>query len=319
MDKKDLELLIACENRNIDNVKKALKKSLFGGSAYVNARGDDWRTPLIIAAENGDLEIVQYLINEGANVNYFDKKHYSPLYYAADKSHIEIVKILLENGASTAIEEEACSIPIETSAENGCVEIIDLLISYGVDINSKNKVYMRTPLILAAIKGDTETVKYLTGKGADLDLKGYDERTALMWAVDAEFIDIVKHLLENGACTDLRDDEGKSAFDIAYENENYELEKLLKEYDASGSDIDFSGHKKQKKEKMALSVSEILQGAVLLCPKCKRKFNLGPNSLFMAFEALDNNSSVSGAGYTCQICSKESSIEEWYQSTLETR
>jgi len=39
----------------------------------------------------------------------------------------------------------------------------------------------------------------------------------------------------------------------------------------------------------------------------------------MAFESLDNNSSVSGAGYACQICSKESTIEEWYYSTLETR
>jgi len=319
MDKKDIELLTACENRSISDVIKALKKSLLGGSAYINTRGDNWKTALSISSMNGDLEIVKYLIKEGANVNLIDKEYYSPLYYAVDKNHIEIVKALLENGASITIEKESTFIPIERAAVNSCIEIIDLLISYGVDVNSPSNYYNRTPLMLASERGEIEVVEYLLGKGADTNLKSYDGRTAIMYASDEGNIEIVKCLLDNGAIIDEKDDECKSAFDIAYENENFELQKLLNEYNASGSDIQFSGHEKNYKQKMELSVDEMLKGAFLLCPKCKKIFHPGPISLFMAFKAIDNNSSVNGVGFSCRICSKLSSIEEWYYSTLEIR
>ncbi|KPP71406.1 hypothetical protein Z043_109695 [Scleropages formosus] len=57
------------------------------------------QTPLMLAAEQGSLEIVQELIRRGANVNLDDVDCWTALISASKEGHVEVVKELLENGA----------------------------------------------------------------------------------------------------------------------------------------------------------------------------------------------------------------------------
>jgi len=79
------------------------------GGANVNARyeGDDnekfypkGTTPLMNASANGYLDIVEFLVKHGANVNAKDDEFLmTPLMRAADNGHLDVVKFLVKHGA----------------------------------------------------------------------------------------------------------------------------------------------------------------------------------------------------------------------------
>jgi ankyrin repeat protein len=60
----------------------------------------DGYTPLIAAAEVGDIDICQCLLGRGANINALTVRGNNPLTVAAMHGHVEIVKLLLSSGAS---------------------------------------------------------------------------------------------------------------------------------------------------------------------------------------------------------------------------
>ena len=65
-----------------------------------NTKDETFTTPLLYAAQNGDREIVELLIQSGADINYSNQPHLiTPLMIAAAKNQIEVVKILIAAGA----------------------------------------------------------------------------------------------------------------------------------------------------------------------------------------------------------------------------
>lgn len=56
-------------------------------------------TPLHLAAENGDIKIAKFLIENGADVNAKNREGFTPLIYACKSQQKEMVKFLIKNGA----------------------------------------------------------------------------------------------------------------------------------------------------------------------------------------------------------------------------
>jgi len=67
--------------------------------ADVNERNKYGITPLMYAANNGNLSMVNLLLSYGADVNAAYLHSWTPLMLAVYNEHIEIVKILIGNGA----------------------------------------------------------------------------------------------------------------------------------------------------------------------------------------------------------------------------
>ena len=57
-------------------------------------------TPLLIAILLGNLDIVQYLISEGANIECKTTKGLTPLHIASKKGHLDIIQYLISQGAN---------------------------------------------------------------------------------------------------------------------------------------------------------------------------------------------------------------------------
>lgn len=86
----------------------------------------------------------------------------TPLYLAVSNSDIDIVKFLLDNGADI---DKCKSPPLHKAINLGNIEIVKVLIDYGADIE---QVYLgNSPLYLALCKRNTTIIKYLLEKGAD--------------------------------------------------------------------------------------------------------------------------------------------------------
>uniref|UniRef100_A0A8D8YVQ6 Ankyrin repeat-containing protein DDB_G0279043 n=1 Tax=Cacopsylla melanoneura TaxID=428564 RepID=A0A8D8YVQ6_9HEMI len=72
--------------------------------AYVNCCDTNGKTPLQIAVQNNDTEMVHMLLDKGANVNGCDVDGKTPLHFALQNKDLEMVQILLDKG-SDVIEQ----------------------------------------------------------------------------------------------------------------------------------------------------------------------------------------------------------------------
>ena len=82
--------------------------------------------PLFLAAGEGRLDAVRYLLDEGANVNASEKQGHTALAEAAYYGHVDVVKELLLHGADiNAVSDEGTALDIAVSRKN--TEAADLL------------------------------------------------------------------------------------------------------------------------------------------------------------------------------------------------
>ncbi|KAM9339295.1 kinase D-interacting substrate of 220 kDa B [Symphorus nematophorus] len=168
----------------------------------VDGRSDNGQTPLMLAAEQGSLEIVQELIRRGANVNLDDVDCWSALISAAKEGHVEVVKELLENSAYIEHRDMGGWTALMWAAYKGRVEVTELLLEHGANPNTTGQQYSVYPIIWAAGRGHADIVKVLLHNGAKVNCSDKYGTTPLIWASRKGHFDCVMHLLENGADVD---------------------------------------------------------------------------------------------------------------------
>uniref|UniRef100_A0A8B9EK31 Uncharacterized protein n=1 Tax=Anser cygnoides TaxID=8845 RepID=A0A8B9EK31_ANSCY len=84
----------------------------------INALNSSRETLLHVAATNGHLAIMEYLISKGAKPDVKDKKGRTPLHRAAEKGHGDAVKVLLRCGASMYSLDKEGKMPLHVAAQN---------------------------------------------------------------------------------------------------------------------------------------------------------------------------------------------------------
>ena len=120
---------------------------------------------LIQACKLGNLEEVEILIFDGANVDARDGRGNSALKWACTGKHLEVVKYLLDHGADFNAPNRDGETPLMAASYVGVPDLTVLLINYGADINVKDKA----------------------------------GRTALRWAIDNKHFEVRDILVEEGA------------------------------------------------------------------------------------------------------------------------
>ncbi|ORX53412.1 ankyrin, partial [Piromyces finnis] len=83
--------------------------------------------------------IVQYLINNGVDINYQCEKGYTALMIATKNNDIRMVNLLVANGAKVNIKDKEQMCPLLIACINGFVVLVKYFIDSGGDINVKSK------------------------------------------------------------------------------------------------------------------------------------------------------------------------------------
>jgi hypothetical protein len=83
-------------------IVKAFLSSDSRACSAMDPDNSDW-TALHCAAYTGDLRIAEILIAAGANVNKANAFGFTPVFYAAQSGHVEMVSYLIDNGADCAV------------------------------------------------------------------------------------------------------------------------------------------------------------------------------------------------------------------------
>lgn len=201
-------LCYAVENKNLNLLKYFIEK---GGIL----REENYLLP--IASKNGDIEMMQFLIDNGFDVNFDNNQS---LIMGCIEGHFEVVKFLVENGADIHArnDESICY-----ACYSGNPEIVKYLLNKGVNIKKYDA------LTECCFEGHFEIVKILVNYGLNIHI---DNEKPLNSAVCGLNYDIVEYLLSNGA------EIKKYILENSIDIKNYYITKLLVKYGANLSELD---------------------------------------------------------------------------------
>ena len=152
-------LSVAITARNISMVRL-----LFEFRVDVNSTVSN-RTPLQMAAAMGNFELVQLLLDNGADVNLPPTKFTgaTALQLAATRGYVGIAALLLEKGADVNARpyKRYGKMALECAAEWGRLDMVQLLVEAGADLRHPNYGRYRRAMKLAREKGHFGTFELL--------------------------------------------------------------------------------------------------------------------------------------------------------------
>ncbi|DAZ98472.1 TPA: hypothetical protein N0F65_004909 [Lagenidium giganteum] len=133
-------------------------------------RGMNRRTPLHWAAVNGANEVVELLLEAGADPNFQDRRGRTPLHWAARLNRLEVVKLLLKRQASTTILDADLMTPIICAAhcKDATRDLFKALVDAGGDINHQLQSNGDTALHIAIRHGYEQTALAALASGGNI-------------------------------------------------------------------------------------------------------------------------------------------------------
>ncbi|MDD5326918.1 MAG: ankyrin repeat domain-containing protein [Phycisphaerae bacterium] len=158
------------------------------------------KVDIFTASATGDIERVRDFLRNDPNMVNATQGDYNttPLHYATSSGQIEMVKFLIEKGADVNAGYPQKPTPLHLAALQGHLEVAEMLINKGAEVNAKDN-FGFTPLFLATEKGSKDMVELLIAKGTDVNVKNNNGKTALGMAKERGRTDIVELLEKAGA------------------------------------------------------------------------------------------------------------------------
>ena len=183
-----------------------------GGDRYANAfeavgapKKDDGRNPAIVDLDKIPFDLLPREASDAANIDGM-----TALLFAAQNGNTDIVKYLVEHGADIKAQDSLLSrSALHFAAESGNLECIKYLAEKGADLLDKD-IHGATPLHYAAKGNHLDVVKYLVGKKMDYTAKDVRGWTAMHYAACGGSIDVVKYLLAKGLNINERNQSGRT-------------------------------------------------------------------------------------------------------------
>jgi len=152
----------------------------------LNARDHNGNTPLMWAASQGNEQLVELLVDQGATVNMQNFVGETALYISAARGFDRICTLLVENGGDFRLTTVDGTSPIHIATCGGHSGVITTLMTHGAFINAQDEEG-DSPLHYAVREGKKEIVELLVKQfGADTGIKNEDLETPLDLANDLE-------------------------------------------------------------------------------------------------------------------------------------
>jgi uncharacterized protein len=156
-------LVVAARENSISVINSLLKLS----QVDVNKSAKSGENGLMLAAFNGQVEIVKLFIKRGALVN---KPDWSPLHYAAANGQLSVVELLVENHAYIDAESPNNTTPLMMAARHKHITVMRWLTENGADPTYKNQAGLSAASYMKRY-GETEQEAWLLRKAKEFEAK----------------------------------------------------------------------------------------------------------------------------------------------------
>lgn len=207
-----------------------LERILETREAPIDATNKFGQSPLMVAAEKGYVDMMDALVDGGADVNFQNDAGKTALMMAAYGGQREAVNQLIRSGASLDLRDRGGSTALHWAADSGQTNLIDWMIDRGADVVAVD-VNKWTPLLrVAAVGGNREVAGVLVRRGADINWRDKDGKTALMMAVINGHQGLVELLTEHNADITIKNEYGKTAYEMALAMDKVRIIKVLETF-----------------------------------------------------------------------------------------
>lgn len=199
-------LTIAAEKGNMEIIKMLVED----GKAVVNDPSSYGVTPLIAAAAAGNDKVVEYLVAQGADVTAKDDLGKTALIYAIGFDNPKLISSLIKlDNKAVNLPDNSGNTPLIYAAQKGLVNNIKLLLANGAKVDYRNPATGLCALSAAAAEDQSAAIRLLvrTGK-ADVNLPDLSGRTPIFYAVEQDKADALRTLISLGADVNAQDNNG---------------------------------------------------------------------------------------------------------------
>ena len=117
---------------DVDRVRELLKEGNHDANGLnrwqVDSDPNGWqRAPLHAAALKDHIELAEFLISEGADVNAQTKYKDTPLHFAVAQGDLKMVRQLVEHGARADVKNDDDESPVDLAEKKGDAQMLDEL------------------------------------------------------------------------------------------------------------------------------------------------------------------------------------------------
>ncbi len=166
--------------------------------------------PLLIEAiRNGDRDMVNVLMDGGADANSSDSEGATALMFAARTRCLSCVAALLKRGANVRLKDRHGDTALDIARRAGRTGAAELILAHDPEKGP-------AALLIASREGLPDLVQCLVENGVDVNATDQDGNTALMAASDKGNLDIVSMLLRKGADVRARNKQGQTALTVVF-------------------------------------------------------------------------------------------------------
>ena len=195
-------LMIAASNGDFDSMKVLIK-----AGARPNYRGE---TSLISAAKSNSPMCMEMLIKADADVNLVDVDGCTALFHASDNGYLECLRLLVQAGVDVNSSDARGATPLYAAVCRRLMPCIQFLLDSGADVNI-HATRGNTCLIAAAGYRCIRCVNLLLDAGADVNAADYFGNTALIEATESSSVPCMEALIQKGADVNAATREGTTA------------------------------------------------------------------------------------------------------------
>ena len=157
--------------------------------------GIDGKSPLFLAVQLGEHDIVDALLRAGAKPNVGDAAGTTPLMVACQSNDLASVTRLLDHGADAKTPRKDGMTALHFAAPHSAPDLVQLLLARGADASP---AFQPSPLEFALLAGATRTAEVLAAHGARVDLHQTHAPRVLEAAVRLDRVELVRDALNRG-------------------------------------------------------------------------------------------------------------------------
>ena len=188
----------------------------------------------MFAAEKGLIEMAKLLLERGADIDAADNSGKTALMIAEENKQKEMMEFLKNWGKTIEQDNEENSeqftptfVPtiIPSPQNTPAPELKNTPLPTQTPV--KENINKNEALLQAAKDGNINKVKELLSEGANVNAKDSNGKTALMYAAEKGYLDIVKLLVNGGANIHAKDSKGKTAIMYALDNKHKDIAAYL--------------------------------------------------------------------------------------------
>ncbi|KAL6722060.1 hypothetical protein ACLMJK_001165 [Lecanora helva] len=211
----------ACENGDMYIVDRLCK----AGADVNRIGGTEGPSALWAAANGGHMDVLQYLLEQGAEVNAQNDERGTPLYVAASGFYPDIIRELLHHGADVNLKGGWHVRPLNVASYNGYVDIVEILLEHNVDVDPDDEYQYGSALGAAARRGHAEIVSSLLKKAWNVNKRVKTYGSPLVAAAAYGHTEAIKAMFQH----EIEGPSQVQALEIASKNGRIEVVKCLLE------------------------------------------------------------------------------------------